>query len=225
MEIGFQVASIQHVNTPVSSASYDCPGHSNPRLPVGTQEARPSWTTEHEFHRCKEKKLVKEYAQQLKQFIVTSRFNNRTWAENEQFRKNNHKFGCVYCAPTMITSFVPIDAPIFVLEMNNEINRIMGVGVVKNHPLMNGFSVYQNGNYNRYQYVGKNRIDRSEMTLDQEAIMRVFDILCFTGNKHQKRGHGLQLFPLNILYRCLKVRNLVQFLVECFSQKKLKVIT
>ncbi len=176
-------------------------------------------------YNSKEKVRVREYAQQLKQFIVTSRFNNRTWEENQQFRQNNNKIGCVYCAPIMITSLVPIDAPIFVLEMNNEINRIMGVGVIRNHPLMNAFPVYQNGNYNRYQYIGKTRIDRSEMTADQETIMRVFDILCFTGNKHQKRGHGLQLFPLYILYRCLKIRNLVQFFVECFSQKKLKVIS
>ena len=164
-----------------------------------------------------EKKIVREYSQKLKHFIVTSRFNNHTWEQNQQFRKNNAKFGCIYCSPTTITSFVPIDSPIFILEMNNETNRIMGVGVVRNHPVMNAFPVYDNGNYNRYQYIGKRRIDRSEMTPEQETIMCVFDILCFTGNKHQKRGHGLKLFPLDMLYRCLKIYDLVQFFIDAFS--------
>jgi hypothetical protein len=59
-----------------------------------------------------------EYVRGLKQFIVTSRFNDRTWAENQAFRQQHPKFGCIYCAPTTITSMVPVDTPIFVLEMN-----------------------------------------------------------------------------------------------------------
>jgi hypothetical protein len=96
----------------------------------------------------------------------------------------------------------------------------MGVGMVKNHPYMNAFAVYENGNYNRYQYVGKTRIDRADMTLDEETIMRVFDILCFTGNTHQKRGHGLKLFPLDMLYRCMKLRDLVGFLRQMFQARE-----
>lgn len=164
-----------------------------------------------------ERLAVQEYARGLKQFIVTSRFNDRTWGENQVFRRQHPKFGCIYCAPTTITSMVPVDTPIFVLEMNNDTNRIMGVGMVKNHPYMNAFAVYENGNYNRYQYVGRTRIDRADMTLDEETIMRVFDILCFTGNKHQKRGHGLKLFPLDMLYRCMKLRDLVGFLRQMFQ--------
>ena len=166
-----------------------------------------------------ERQAIQEYARGLKQFIVTSRFNDRTWSENQSFRQQHTKFGCIYCAPTMITFTVPVDTPVFVLEMNNDTNRIMGVGMVKNHPYMNAFAVYDNGNYNRYQYVGKTRIDRLDMTSDEETIMRVFDILCFTGNKHQKRGHGLKLFPLDMLYFCLKIRDLVGFLREMFQMR------
>lgn len=166
-----------------------------------------------------ERLAVSEYTRGLKQFIVTSRFNDRTWSENQAFRRQHAKFGCIYCAPTMITSMVPVDAPVFVLEMNNDINQIMGIGMVKNHPHMNAFDVYENGNYNRYQYVGKTRIDRLEMTKEEETIMRVFDILCFTGNKHQKRGHGLKLFPLDMLYRCFHLCDFVGFFRQMFSSR------
>lgn len=169
-----------------------------------------------------EKKMVREYTCQLKQFIVTSRFNQYTWNENKSFLENNKKIGCIYCAPISITSIVQIDTPIFVLEMNNDTNRIMGIGMVKNHPHMNMFSVYDHGNYNRYQYVGKTRIDRLNMTQDEETIMRVFDILCFTGNTHQKRGNGLKLFPLNMLFRCLDICDLVGFFRTMFVSRKIE---
>jgi hypothetical protein len=84
---------------------------------------------------------------------------------------------------------------------------------------MNQFPVYQNGNYNRYQYIGKIRVDRTEMTPEQETIMRVFDILCFTGNKHQKRGHGLKLFPVDMLFRCLKIIDIVAVFRDMFKQR------
>jgi hypothetical protein len=166
-----------------------------------------------------EKRAIQEYSHQLKQFVVTSRFNQQTWLENQGFREKNHKIGCIYCTPVPVTSAVPVDMPIFVLEMNNDTNRIMGVGMVKNHPYMNAFDVYDNGNYNRYQYVGKRRVDRADMTAEQETIMRVFDVLCFKGNRHQKRGHGLKLFPLDMLYRCSKILDLVGFLRELFVLK------
>ena len=53
--------------------------------------------------------------------------------------------------------------------------------------------VYQNSNYNRYVYV-KHRIDRCEMTKEENTIMQALDILCFTGNTHMKRGQGLDNF-------------------------------
>jgi hypothetical protein len=107
----------------------------------------------------------------------------------------------------------------FVLEMNNDTNKIIGIGMVRNHPVVNKYSVYSEGNYNRYVFVGKTRIDRSEMDEEEERIMKVFDILCFTGNKHMKRGQGLRLFPVEMLYRCSKKIDLVQFICEMFRKR------
>ena len=152
--------------------------------------------------------------------IVTSRFNNETWNENENFRKKYPKFGCIYCSPCQVSTNVPIDSTIIVLEMNNDENRIMGIGIVKNHPQINPMQVYKHEKYNRYQFYGNLRIDRTEMTDTEEAIMRVFDILCFTGNKHQKRGHGLNIFPKEILRRCARIMDLTEFIIEMFRTRK-----
>ena len=166
-----------------------------------------------------EKRSVKDYINNLNKFILTSRFNESTWNENENYRKKSGMKGCIYCSPDLITTKIPIDSAMFILEMNNDTNKIMGIGMVKNHPTVGKHSVYLNGNYNRYVYNGKYRIDRDDMENKEEEVMKAFDILCFTGNTHMKRGQGLKMFPTDILYRCLKVINLVEFITEMFKKR------
>lgn len=162
---------------------------------------------------------LQDYKKEFRHFLLTSRFNNQTWQENELYRKTHSQLTCVYCSPEPITANIPIDSINFVLEMNNDTNKILGIGMVKNHPILNKYHVYDNGNYNRYVYIGKTRIDRTEMTEDEERIMKVFDILCFTGNKHMKRGQGLKSFPADMLYRCSKILDLVKFIRDMFKNR------
>jgi len=74
---------------------------------------------------------INQYRRQMKNYVMTSRFNNSTWTENTNFRKRIDKHGCVYCAPMVVSQDIPYDSIMFVLEMNNDINRIMGIGMVK----------------------------------------------------------------------------------------------
>jgi hypothetical protein len=111
---------------------------------------------------------------------------------------------------------VPIDSIIFMLEMNNDTNKIMGIGMIRNHQLNAQLDIYEKRNYSRYVYTGKHRIDRSEMSGDEELVMLAFDELCFRGNHHMKRGQGLLSFPVEILCKCLKVLDLVEFITNMF---------
>ena len=170
-------------------------------------------------------KRLNEYKKELNQFLLTTRFNNETWEENNKFRSINKKIGCIYCSPEPIIKNIPIDSVIFILEMNNETNKIMGLGMIRNHPYVNKYQVYTNRNYNRYVYIGKNRIDRLEMSEKEEEIMKFFDIICFTGNKHMKRGQGLKSFPIDILYKCKKELDLVKFISDMFYKRLTKTST
>ena len=165
------------------------------------------------------RQYVSDYKKNLRNFLLTSRFNDATWNENTYYRSMHPGINCIYCSPSQITESVPIDTVMFILEMNNDKNKIIGLGMVRNHPHINRYTVYSNGNYNRYVFVGKQRIDRDDMSVDEDRIMKVFDILCFTGNKHMKRGNGLQLFPVEMLYRCSKRIDLVQFISEMFKKR------
>jgi len=166
-----------------------------------------------------ERKLIKVYKKQLNRFIITSRFNNKTWDENKEYRKTHNLTGCVYCSPSPIAVFIPPENIVFVLEMNNEINKIIGIGMIRNKPRVNPSNIYENRNYNRYLFTGKYRIDRVDMNEDEDIIMQVFDVLCFTGARHLKRGQGLNSFPLDMLFRCNKRLNLVDFISNMFKSR------
>lgn len=169
------------------------------------------------------RKQINDYKKALKKFILTSRFSNGTHGENTDFRRRNPTIGCIYCSPEPITTQIPIDAVLFVLEMNNDTNKIMGIGMVPNHPRCdNKFNVYEARYYNKFVYIGKNRIDRSEMTEEEETIMTRLDNLCFKGNGHMKRGQGLKLFPVKTQYN-LSIGepklDLVYFITNMFKER------
>lgn len=173
-------------------------------------------------------KLKKEYKQFLlnrRQYIMTSRFGTYrksngeiydTWEENMAYRKKKN-IACIYCSPHKISEAIPIDSILFILEMNNDLNKIMGIGMIKNHPICGKYSLYKDGNFNRYVYTGKYRIDRDDMTEKEEEIMKALDILCFTGNTHLKRGKGITAYPPYMLFKCHHIIDLVSFISDTFK--------
>ena len=169
----------------------------------------------------REKKYVDEYVKTLKQYIVTTRYNNATWEKNKSFRQTK-KMAAIYCSPVPVAKSIPFDALLFVIEMNNEENTIMGIGLVKNHPYCKTFTVHENQNYNRYCYIGNHYISRQEMTESEESIMIALDIMCFSGAKHMKRGNGLAMFPAILLYRCCAVLDFIDFFKEMFRKRRIE---
>lgn len=162
---------------------------------------------------------VNEYRKQLNYMVVTSRFSTDTLLENASFRQRNPKVGCVYCCPTPITEKIPQDMVLFVLEMNNTINKIVGIGMVKNRAICNKYKVYYNVSYNRFVYLGTKRISRENMTEEEEEIMQVFDVLCFKGASNMKRGQGITAFSIELLYRVSKTKDLVEFVKQMFVSR------
>lgn len=161
---------------------------------------------------------IDKYRFSLKEFLITTRFTNETWKTNQEFRKKK-KFPAIYGTPQPISKCIPQDITLFMLEMNNDINKIAGIGMLKNHPFYNKYNIYENSNFNRYIYIGKYHILREDMTEEENQIMTVFDILCFSGNTHSKRGANLKQFPLAMLYRCSKKMDLIDFIKNMFIKR------
>ena len=160
------------------------------------------------------------FKQEQKQTLMTTRFSEYTWQQNQQFREKNPAVGCLYGSSIPNSGDIAQESVLFVLEMNNTTNRIMGVGLVRNRPVSGKYVAYaDNMNVNRYLYIGQVRVDRSEMTEEEEEVMRFFDIICFTGSRHMKRGNGMTRFPIDILYRCSAVKNLTKFVGEMLKKR------
>lgn len=169
--------------------------------------------------RILEKEFELEHIVAKKFYLASSRFNNNTWMENRKFCEE-YKKKIAYCCPVPISMKIPLDVFIGVLEMNNDTNRIIGIGLINNRTVHKTW-VYENGNYNSYTFIGKRRIDRLEMTEEEEKIMQILDQYCFKGNGHLKRGQGITYFPVKYLFDAFeKDINILQEIKNMFNSRK-----
>ena len=173
-------------------------------------------STTSQIHR----KQLRQFKKNMRNHILTSRFTKSTWRENELYREKHKNIGCIYGSPDPISKSIMIDTNIFILEMNNDTNKIIGIGLIRNQTVNGKLNVYSKGNYNRYSFIGKTRIDRSEMTEEEDLVMKIFDILCFRGNKHMKRGQGIKSFPLDKLYFHSRFINIHKAFKQMFKKRQ-----
>lgn len=167
-----------------------------------------------------ENKKVKLYLPEIRVFLMTSRFNTSTREENQRFRERKKwNQGCLYCTPEPLPERIPFYSKILVLEMDNDQNKIFGVGFLVNKPFVNRYNIYENENYNRYNYVGKYRIPRKELTLQEEEVFAALDVLCFKGTEHMKRGQGLRSFPIKLILRCKPLIDIPDFIENMFISR------
>jgi hypothetical protein len=128
----------------------------------------------------------------LKNPILTIRFNEETWAENCIYRQNNKNIACIYGSKCELNEKYDLKSLFFVIEMNNTLNRIEGIGLIQNKSYIydRKYSFYTNENYNRYMYKGSFRLDREIILLHNSRLVEVLDNTLFQGRNHFKRGIG-----------------------------------
>lgn len=164
------------------------------------------------------RRVIRNYRKTLRYTLVTTRFNNFTWEENCSIRRKNPNAKCIYASPIQITPRVKLDSNLFVLEMNNESDKIMGIGLIKNHPVAGKYAVHSQPNYNRFVYIGKWRIDREDMLDSELEILRLLEAVCFRGINHSKRGQGMTELPMKIQYNSyLHGLNLTEYICDMFK--------
>jgi hypothetical protein len=57
------------------------------------------------------------------------------------------------------------------------------------------------------------------MNEEEDLVMKIFDILCFRGNKHMKRGQGLKSFPTELLFTLIKQVDLIKYIGNMFKDR------
>ena len=124
---------------------------------------------------------------------MVTRFNNNTENENSRWRDKYDFVGCVYNSPVHIKDSVPLMVQLIIIEMNNDKNKIVGFGKIKNKVYTDRtYRIYQERNYNRYTYRGAKRIYIENINNKdiQEKIQKLEERL-FKGKSHLKRGQGI----------------------------------
>jgi hypothetical protein len=127
-------------------------------------------------------------------YIGTTRFNNFTYKENMEWREKHKWTGCIYGCNKKMPLNVPHLAIVYVIEMNNDENKIMGIGAIRNYiNLDHKVCIYKSDtNYNRYIYNSGIRKDRVDIN---KHLLLALELVVFKGYGHFKRGQGISIIP------------------------------
>ena len=126
--------------------------------------------------------------------LMTLRYTHQTYQEVQQFPEMPPRmewiYGCEY-----VPKQAEEDSLLFVLEMNNDTNRIEGVGYV--HYLAGNVQYHKyaihtgEATKNRFQLMCKYRKDRTKMSAIEESVMQFLDVFCFCAPNHHKTLKGM----------------------------------
>jgi hypothetical protein len=132
--------------------------------------------------------------------IVSTRFTHLTLKENRDYR-NKYNNICIYGSPQEFSPKIEYDSPIFIVEMNNDNNKIEGIGLIKNRPYAEKYcKIHDDGNYNRYIYKSDYFIDRETILRYNEVLVESLDYILFKEKTHLKRGTGFTTISDKLLY-------------------------
>jgi hypothetical protein len=126
-------------------------------------------------------------------YIGCTRFNKSTYKENIDYRKKNNE-DVIYGTALKIRNIYSPGSLIFVAEMNNETNKVEGIGLIKNLLVSDKrHKIYENNDYNRYIYRGKYWLSRTQLDSLDIEIGEILDNILFKGKSHLKFRTGLTI--------------------------------
>ena len=164
--------------------------------------------------------------------VLTTRFSSLTFKENYDYRQQlmnekNKSNLCVYGVKTRISHEINgYGKFLFVLEMNNTINKIMGIGIIKcTLDKIQTRKIYSDERFNTYIYssiyyapILKRLCDKKDYYLNDDKFKKwtydyeenihpefiqyletVIEPLCFKGKSHLKRGESFSRMPMKFM--------------------------
>lgn len=164
--------------------------------------------------------------------LACTRFTNSTYDENMKYREKTME-PVIYGTTLQIRKSYSIGTLLFVAEMNNDINKIEGIGLIKNLLVCNKrHKIYENNEYNRYIYSGKYWLNRSQIIDFDIEIVEILDNILFKGRSHLKRRTGITIiteklfvhwnYDLKILKHKIKQMFLSYFKHEVTEEDEVK---
>ena len=126
-------------------------------------------------------------------YIASTRFNNKTWNENNNYRLKNKWKGAIYGVTIKIHEKYPLGSILFVVEMNNDENKIEGIGLIRNQLIFKQHIIYEDDNYNRFIYSGEYWLQRKDIEEYNHRLVNMLENMLFKGKSHLKRQSGISM--------------------------------
>ena len=183
--------------------------------------------------------------------VLTTRFSSLTYKENNLYREGIMKEKsmtniCIYGTKSRISYEIHGDNKLlFVLEMNNTINKIMGIGIVKTVLDKNqDRKVYSDERLNKCIYSSVYFVPLLRQVHDEKSyylddgkfkkwsydyvedihpdfiayVQDVLEPMCFKGKSHLKRGESFTRFPMKFMDTHMFVM-LLSLFIHCNPNK------
>ena len=81
-------------------------------------------------------------------YLASTRFNNDTWQENCSYKRLHNMNGVIYGTNIRIKCSHSLGALFFVIEMNNQTNKIEGIGLIRNQLVLDKkYNIYNKNLY------------------------------------------------------------------------------
>jgi hypothetical protein len=136
-------------------------------------------------------------------YIGTTRYNSTTLMERNKWLKKKKWDGCIYGLDKKLPETIPDYQWCYIIEMINDINKIAGIGYIKNEycPLFRS-RIYTDEHYNMHVYKGKKYISRENLIKKNPKTIEYLEYILFKGSTHMKRGIGVTLLNINKFSIC-----------------------
>lgn len=158
--------------------------------------------------------------------VISTRFSTHTYLELYRYKDNRqdkYHHNSLYSVKTIMSREIIIaNKYLFVFEMNNTINKIMGIGIIRsNLSKEQNINIYSNSEFNKYVYRSLYHVQLiiptvinsySVSSLNKKKNVNIYcenippeyiDLMedeiipkCFFGKGHIKRGGGFTRFPM-----------------------------
>jgi len=127
--------------------------------------------------------------------IGLTKFNNKTYKENKLWKKKKDWEGAVYGFQYNIPESIQYNSYLYIIEMNNETNKIMGIGFIRNEYRSEWRTrIYnENEDYNRFVLKSKYHRNRKYLLEKNKDIIVFLENILFYGSGHLKRSSNFTL--------------------------------
>tara|TARA_X000001036_G_scaffold425566_1_gene451891 strand:+ start:352 stop:876 length:525 start_codon:yes stop_codon:yes gene_type:complete len=165
-----------------------------------------------------------------KPILMTTRYNEQTWDQYKKWRdKYNLKDSYYYSTPLPISNTIAYGTELYILEMHNTLNKIMGMGVILLEPQdSRHYKIYDNEIFNRYHYHSKLYITRDDLSKDTLllpngvwiSVLELLELVCFKGKRHSKRHINIAKIPM-IYFQGEIMNKVMDYLINRVTKKRI----